>query len=174
MTILKNKPSLLSYESFIEVFQGVYEHSPWVAEQAWTEIDLSDEKGFFDDGFNLALIMKKIVDKSHKDKKLSLLNAHPDLAGKAALAGGVTRDSSNEQAGAGLDACSKEELSHFHYLNTAYKEKNEFPFIMAVKGATKKIILESFEARINNSVDDEFAFAMEEVHKIALFRLLEK
>lgn len=169
-----NKPSLLSYESFIEVFQGVYEHSPWVAERAWTEIGLVAEKVFFDDCSNFALVMRKIVDKSNKDKKLSLLNAHPDLAGKAALAGVLTKYSSNEQAGAGLDACSKEELSHFHYLNTAYKDKNGFPFIMAVKGATKKMILEGFEARISNSVDEEFAFAIEEVHKIALFRLQEK
>ncbi len=174
MSMLINKPSCLSREAFLEEFQGIYEHSPWVAQKAWSEIESADNKTFFDNCLELALVMRNIVDKSNYDSKLALLNAHPDLAGKIALAGELTKESANEQAGAGLDTCTEEELKHFHYLNSTYKVRNGFPFIMAVKGATKNVILDGFQTRINNNANEEFALAIEEVHKIALFRLQEK
>ncbi|MCZ2723012.1 2-oxo-4-hydroxy-4-carboxy-5-ureidoimidazoline decarboxylase [Marinomonas sp. 15G1-11] len=172
--ILLNKPSELSYEIFMDVFQGIYEHSTWVAEATWRAISTVEDRSVFDDVEYLSRTMQKIVDDSSKESKLALLNAHPDLAGKAALAGALTADSTNEQAGAGLDTCTENELALFHKLNSAYKEKNGFPFIMAVKGASKYAILDGFAKRIENDTETEFLHAVGEVHKIAFFRLQEK
>ena len=102
---------------------------------------------------------------------MELVRAHPDLAGKAALAGALTADSTAEQAGAGLDRCSPEELAEFHALNTAYKEKFGFPFIVAVKGLTRHDILEQFRRRLENDAATELATAFEQIHKIARLRL---
>ncbi|WP_191603045.1 2-oxo-4-hydroxy-4-carboxy-5-ureidoimidazoline decarboxylase [Marinomonas algicola] len=174
MKKLKNKPSELSYEGFIEVFRDVYEHSSWVAEAAWEFVQRADQKVFFDDIDAMANLLKEVVNNSRYERKLALLNAHPDLAGKAALSGSLTADSANEQAGAGLDSCTKDELARFHQLNTCYKQKNGFPFIMAVKGATKHQVLQGFDSRIKHDTDQEFLCAVSEVHKIAMFRLEDK
>ncbi|MEI8633028.1 2-oxo-4-hydroxy-4-carboxy-5-ureidoimidazoline decarboxylase [Vibrio sp. PP-XX7] len=115
--------------------------------------------------------MQTIVDQSSDIEKLTLLRAHPDLAGKAALSGALTDASQSEQAGAGLDQCSAQELARFLHLNERYRDKFGFPFIMAVKGATKAQILAGFEARMLNGWQAEFERALHEVHKIAGFRL---
>ena len=160
----------LNQADFISVFGGVYEHSSWVAEQAWQQKE-QHPQGYFDDIEKLKEVMKSIVDQSSDEQKLMLLRAHPDLAGKAALSGTLTNESKAEQAGAGLDQCSEEELAHFLQLNDAYRSKFGFPFIMAVKGATKEQILSGFEERTPNDLATEFNRAINEVHKIAGFRL---
>jgi 2-oxo-4-hydroxy-4-carboxy-5-ureidoimidazoline decarboxylase len=99
--------------------------------------------------------------------QLSLLRAHPDLATRAKL----TADSTTEQKGAGLDNLSAEEFARFTVLNNQYKEQNGFPFVFAVKGATKHQILESFEKRIHHSREEEFQVALQQVCKIIGFRL---
>ncbi|MGB0944668.1 MAG: 2-oxo-4-hydroxy-4-carboxy-5-ureidoimidazoline decarboxylase [Marinomonas sp.] len=174
MTILINKPSELSKDAFMAQFAGVYEHSDWVAELLWQQLEVSVEKQCFDTVDAIASQMKNIVDTASYDLKLALLRAHPDLAGKAALAGELTDDSTSEQAGVGLDELNEEEFQRFQHINDSYKTKFEFPFIMAVKGATKTQIFDGFDARIDNSVEVEFARAVNEVHKIAGFRLAEK
>ena len=112
-----------------------------------------------------------MIRKTENNTQLTLLRAHPDLGGKAALAGELTQSSSNEQAGAGLDQLTPPELKRFLALNMSYRDKFGFPFIMAVKGANKAQILAGFEARLPNNVDKEFRRALDEVHKIAGFRL---
>ena len=102
---------------------------------------------------------------------MDLICAHPDLAGKAALAGELTDASTSEQAGAGLDTLSKEEFDRFHRLNEAYKSKFGFPFILAVKGHDKHSILASFENRLENEQDDERIEALRQISEIARFRL---
>ncbi|WP_438466251.1 2-oxo-4-hydroxy-4-carboxy-5-ureidoimidazoline decarboxylase [Marinomonas sp. PE14-40] len=174
MTILINKPSELSKEDFMAQFAGVYEHSDWVAELLWQQLEVSVEKQCFDTVDAIAAQMRQIVDTASYDLKLALLRAHPDLAGKAALAGELTDDSTSEQAGVGLDELNEEEFQRFQHINDSYKTKFEFPFIMAVKGATKVQIFDGFDGRIDNSVEVEFARAVNEVHKIAGFRLAEK
>lgn len=174
MTILINKPSELSKEDFMTQFAGVYEHSDWVAELLWKQLEVSVEKQCFDTVDAIAAQMRQIVDTASYDLKLALLRAHPDLAGKAALAGELTDDSTSEQAGVGLDELNEEEFQRFQHINDSYKTKFEFPFIMAVKGATKVQIFDGFDVRIDNSVEVEFARAVNEVHKIAGFRLAEK
>jgi OHCU decarboxylase len=103
--------------------------------------------------------------------KLALIRAHPDLAGRAAIAGDLTASSRSEQSGAGLDQCTPEEYRRFHELNAAYKRKFGFPFILAVAGKGRHEILAAFEARVDNDRDREFDTAIAEINKIALRRL---
>ncbi|HCD84440.1 MAG TPA: 2-oxo-4-hydroxy-4-carboxy-5-ureidoimidazoline decarboxylase, partial [Agrobacterium sp.] len=104
-------------------------------------------------------------------ERLGVLRAHPDLAGKLAIAGELTADSRNEQAGAGLDRLSPQEHARFTELNSAYTQKFGFPFIIAVKGLNRHDILSAFEARIDNDAATEFATATAQVEKIAWLRL---
>ena len=105
------------------------------------------------------------------ERQLELIRAHPDLAGKAARAGTLTADSEREQAGAGLDRLSEAEYERFHTLNEAYREKFDFPFIIAVKGRDKQSILEAFEFRLRNSQEAEKRRALDEIAQIVRFRL---
>merc|ERR550537_1813692 len=117
--------------------------------------------------------MMAVVDNAEEEVKLALLRAHPDLAGKAALAGDVTAESSEEQARAGLSKCTAEELQRFTTLNDDYRKKFGFPFILAVRNATKRAILTAFERRLKNDVAAERTECLMQVHKIAYMRLLE-
>jgi 2-oxo-4-hydroxy-4-carboxy-5-ureidoimidazoline decarboxylase len=154
----------LDLEPFVETLGGIFEHSPWIAELAW-------HKKPFASLAELHLAMCDVVRRAKVHQQLELIQAHPDLAGRAALAGDLTDSSKLEQAGAGLDRLTREEYQRFHTLNNAYKEKFNFPFILAVKGHTKESILKSFEERLPNSLDAEKARALEEIYKIAGFRL---
>ena len=157
----------LNKAEIINLLGSIYEHSSWVAEVLFSQgITCQDN----DVGF-LAQRMKKIVDASSEELKLNLLKAHPELAGKLAISGNLTKDSTAEQASAGLDQCSKAEFSEFSKLNFEYTKKFGHPFIIAVKGLTRSEILTSFKERINNDGQKEFETALAEVHKIALLRL---
>lgn len=152
---------------FIEKFGGVFEHSPFVAERAYDAglifVPLR-AKGLHD-------AMVSVFRKASQEERLGVLRAHPDLAGKLAIAGGLTEDSRQEQAGAGLDRLSPTEHARFTELNDAYTEKFGFPFIIAVKGLNKDDILAAFEKRIHNGTEEEFATAATQVERIALLRL---
>lgn len=152
-------------EAFVEMFGGVYEHSPWVARQAFKEGIESLEPGW------LAIAFARQVDGAADERKLALIRAHPDLAGRAAVRGELTAASSAEQSGAGIDQCSPEEFARFAALNQDYRARFGFPFIMAVKGSNRHAILEAFAARVGNGYEAEFATAIGEIHKIARFRL---
>jgi OHCU decarboxylase len=153
---------------FIEKFGGVFEHSPFIAERAYDGglvfVPLTAK------GVHAALV--SVFRKAGREERLGVLRAHPDLAGRLAIAGELTEDSKREQAGAGLDQLSAEEHARFTELNTAYTEKFGFPFIIAVKGLGKQDILAAFEKRIHNSVEEEFETAAAQVERIALLRLL--
>ena len=157
----------LNQAEIVSLLGGIYEHSPWVAEILFTQGITSQDN----DLYFLADRMKKIVDASSEKIKLSLLQAHPELAGKLAISGNLTKDSTAEQASAGLDQCSKEEFAEFSKLNFEYTKKFGHPFIIAVKDLTRAEILTSFKERINNGNQTEFETAITEVHKIAFLRL---
>ncbi len=161
------KPSTLDRTAFVEAFADIYEHSPWVAERAY---DLGLDASV-DQVEGLHQRMSDILLSADHARQLALVNAHPDLAGKAAIQGELTAASTNEQAGAGIHQCTAEEFQRFTELNDAYKAKFKFPFIMAVKGSDRHQILAAFETRIHNSVETEFRCALEQINKIALFRL---
>lgn len=150
---------------FISRYGGVYEHSPWVAEQA------AAVAAGIDDPKRIAEIMADCVDNADVDRQLELIRAHPDLASRARIAGELTAASTAEQASAGLDRCSKVEYERFEALNDAYKEKFGFPFVMAVRDSSCKEILEVFSRRLKNDYDVEFETALAEIHTIARLRL---
>ncbi|MDX5373777.1 MAG: 2-oxo-4-hydroxy-4-carboxy-5-ureidoimidazoline decarboxylase [Pseudomonadaceae bacterium] len=160
-------PSSLSRDAFVAAFAEIYEHSPWVAERAY-DLGLDAQIDQID---GLHQRMADILLSASRDLQLALINAHPDLAGKAAIRGELTASSTSEQAGAGIHECTAEEFARFTELNDAYKAKFGFPFIKAVKGSNRHQILAAFEERIHNSPEQEFATALAEINKIALFRL---
>lgn len=145
---------------FIDAFGDVAEHSPWVAEEAWFKQPFADRNGLIR-AFEVALRG------ASQDAKLALIRAHPDLATRARL----TADSSGEQAGAGLDRLGADEFKRFTRLNETYKARFGFPFIFAVKGATKGQILQAFEDRITHSPEIEFETALAQIARIFRFRL---
>ena len=160
-------PSQLSRDAFVAAFADIYEHSPWVAEKAY---DLGADSSL-DDIQSLHARMADLLLSADHATQLALINAHPDLAGKAAVRGELTQASTSEQSGAGIHECTAEEFQRFTELNDAYKAKFAFPFIMAVKGSNRHQILAAFEERIHNSKEAEFTRALAEINKIALFRL---
>jgi OHCU decarboxylase len=165
--VFKRPPSGLDRAEFVTMYGRVYEHSPWIAETAWS-MGLKAEHDTVE-GLHRALV--EIVEAAPRERELALLRAHPDLGGRLAMRGELTAESSTEQASAGLDKCSPEEFRRFTELNDNYKAKFPFPFIMAVKGRSRGEILEAFERRIQHGEDVEFRTALSEVHKIALLRL---
>ncbi len=163
------KPSRLTRTLFVERFAGVYEHSPWVAEATYDEGLTASE----DAAEGLERKMAAAMAKGSEALKRALILAHPDLAGRLALARQLTADSSKEQAGAGLDRLGAEELARFGALNDAYRAEFGFPFIMAVKGKSKDEIAAAFAARLDNDPATEFATALIEIDRIAKLRLAE-
>jgi OHCU decarboxylase len=158
---------MLDRSDFISSFGGVFEHSPFIAERAFDAGLVA--KPLTASGVHAALTEKFRA--ASPAERLGVLRAHPDLAGKLAIAGELTEDSRKEQAGAGLDRLSPDEHQRFTALNSAYTEKFGFPFIIAVKGLTKNDILSAFETRIGNGREQEFDTACAQVEKIARLRL---
>ena len=163
------KPSRLTRALFVERFGGVYEHSPWVAEAAF-DAGLGPQD---DDADGLARAMARAMAAGGETAKRALINAHPDLAGKLALAGRLTVESTGEQASAGLDRLSPEARAQFTALNEAYRARFDFPFIMAVKGKTTDEILAALNRRLSHDPGQEFATALEQIDLIAALRLRE-
>ena len=157
----------MTQNEFVEFFGGVYEHSPWIPKYAWHN-GLNEQHNTPE---GLSEIMMEVVANADNIKILALINAHPDLAGKAAIDGELTEESTSEQSGAGIDQCNTEEFEKFQYYNNAYKEKFGFPFIMAVKGSNRHQILDAFDVRIENDEETELKQAVSEINKIAQFRL---
>ena len=156
--------STLSQADFVASLSGVFEHSPWVAAGAYSARPFSS----LDD---LHRAMCRVVSEATTKAQLELIRAHPDLAGKAALAGELTAASSFEQAGAGLDRLTEAEYRRFHDLNDRYRARFGFPFILAVKGHSKTSILAAFETRLANSPEAERGEALAQIYQIAHFRL---
>ena len=151
----------LGAKAFMATFGDVAEHSPWVAEAA-------EEMRPFQDRDAIVAAFEQVLRAAGRAAKLALIRAHPDLATKAQS---IADDSRREQAGAGLDALSPQEFSRFEALNKSYRERFGFPFILAVRGATKADILASFEERLGNSPDTEFELALDEIARIFRFRI---
>lgn len=154
-------------QEFVSLFGGIYEHSAWIAEKLWDD-GLTSEHQQLE---VLANDLAAIVNNSTPQQKLDLIIAHPDLAGRAAQQETLTQESTAEQAGAGIDQCTAEEFTLFTDYNDQYKAKFNFPFIMAVKGSNRHLILAAFKERLDNDYRTEFDRAVSEIHKIARFRL---
>jgi 2-oxo-4-hydroxy-4-carboxy-5-ureidoimidazoline decarboxylase len=150
----------LDRDAFVAAVGWVFEHSPWVAGRAW-------ERRPFE---SLAALHRAMVDsvcRATAEEQLALIRAHPDLGARARM----TAASEGEQAGAGLDRLNAAEFERLTRLNRAYREKFGFPFIYAVKGGGKQQILEALERRLAGSPESERAIALDEIYRIAQFRL---
>ena len=165
--IKKTIPSELSQAEFLSIFGGVFEKSNWIAE-ALFDLGISSK---YDNANNLHNAMIKIFRASSDKKKLNVLLAHPNLAGKLAQRGELTKESQSEQKSAGLDQLTSDEFVEFQNLNSRYMNKYGFPFIIAVKGLTKLEILSEFRKRVNNTNEAEFHTACLQVEKIAYIRI---
>ncbi len=145
---------------FTAAFGDVAEHSPWVARIVSSLRPFATREAMVE-------AFTATVRGAAREAQLALIRAHPDLAAKAK----ITEDSTREQAGAGLDKLSPGEFARFTGLNGRYKVKFGFPFIFAVKGATKDQILASFAERLNHGTQEEFATALKQVCRIFRFRI---
>ena len=160
-----NKIEKLSETKFIEVFGNIFENASWVSKKLYGQRPF---KNFQD----LSKKMISIFENANDQDKLKILNAHPDLADKTKI-GSLTPDSNEEQNNAGLDRCTKEEFNQFKILNSEYKNKFGFPFILAVKGRQKSEILLNFKKRILFNKKTEFNEGVVQVVQIANLRLVE-
>jgi 2-oxo-4-hydroxy-4-carboxy-5-ureidoimidazoline decarboxylase len=153
-----------SQARFVELLGAIFEHSPWVAELAYPERPFASRH-------QLHQVMAAAVKTAPEVQRMALLCHHPELAGREADAGTLTDDSKREQAGAGLDQCTADELLTINSLNQAYRAKFEFPFIIAVTGLDKFQIIAAMQTRLGNSSALEFDTAIGEVEKIARIRI---
>ena len=149
---------------FVACLGGIYEHSPWVAEQAAGERPFSSRE-------HLADRMRSAVETASVTAKLALIRAHPDLAGKLARAGALSPESTREQAGLGLDRLSDAEFERFSDLNRRYRERFGFPFVVCVRLTDKPGILAAFERRLEHDIAAEMTEALRQIHHIARLRL---
>ncbi len=154
----------MSDDEFVKTLGGIYEHSPWVAERVLISRP-------FERMETLRRAMLAVVDAASDLEKLTLIQAHPDLAGKLARAGALTDFSTNEQAGLGLDRLSSEAYEIFSARNEAYREQFGFPFIICARLTTQQGVLDAFERRMGNSRQAEMAEALRQIHEIARLRL---
>jgi len=149
---------------FVQVLGGIYEHSPWFAEAAAKQRPFANVA-------ELAAALRGAVDAAGEEAQVKLVRAHPELAGRAAVRGELTAESTREQAGAGLDQCTAEEFQRLQDLNAAYNRKFGFPFILAVRGYDRHGIIDAFARRIENEPAVELQTCINQIHRIAQFRL---
>jgi 2-oxo-4-hydroxy-4-carboxy-5-ureidoimidazoline decarboxylase len=154
----------MSQEEFTAALGAIYEHSPWVAQRAAAKRPFRDLQ-------QLQEAMADEVRSASEEERLQLIRAHPELAGKAAVRGELTAESTREQKGAGLDQCSPEEFAQLQELNRRYNEKFGFPFVIAVKGHDRQSIIRHLSNRLANERAAEAGECIEQIIKIGGFRL---
>lgn len=154
----------LTTVEFIGRFGGVYEHSSWVAGQ------VADRRPFKTRDA-LVAAMRAAVDAASDVRKLELIQAHPDLAGKLARAGKLTAESTGEQSGLGLDRLSDTEYARFSELNERYRARFGFPFIICARMTTREGVVAAFEERLGHDTETEIAEALHQIHHIARLRI---
>jgi OHCU decarboxylase len=147
-------------EPFVGALGWIFEASPWVAERAWIHRPFPSL-----DALHAAMV--ESVERAAPGEQLTLLRAHPDLGARAR----ISRASQAEQSGAGLDQLTPDEFDRLTGLNAAYRARFEFPFLYAVKGSTKHDILRALDQRLGQSRETEYAEALQQVYRIARFRL---
>jgi len=154
----------LERRGFLAALGDIYEHSPWVAEAAYAARPFASLEA-------LHAVMAGAVRQAGDAARLALVRAHPDLAGKAARAGTLTRASTAEQLDAGLDRMSESEFARFERLNQAYRAKFDFPFVICVRRHSRDSILQQLERRLHHDATVELAAALAEIDRIAALRL---
>ncbi len=158
--------STLDQETFTSMLGSIFEHSPWVAEQTWPHRPFTSI-----DALHACMVAQ--VDQAPSAQQLSLINAHPELAGRLAAEGKLTRASTAEQQGAGLDQCSAQELAQLNELNRLYRDKFGIPFIIAVKGLDRHQIIQAMQQRLSGTPQQAIDESLAQIARIAAFRLHE-
>ena len=153
-------------EQFVAAVGFAFEDSPWIAERAW-------ESRPFDSVMSLHSRMVGVIGSAPRERQVALIAAHPDLAGRVAREGRLTAASTAEQAAAGLDRLTTDEIARFDRLNAAYRSKFSFPFVICAREHDKASLLQNLEHRTANDRDAEIATALAEIAKIARLRLNE-
>ncbi len=151
-------------DDFVAVAGPLYEHSPWIAAAAWRDRPFADRAA-------LHAALQRAVNEAPEAAQLALIRAHPDLAGKLARAGTLEAFSTGEQKGLGLDRLPDALFERFDRLNTAYRERFGFPFVIAVRAQTRDSVLAAFETRLVHDPKTERRTALAEIGRIAWFRL---
>jgi 2-oxo-4-hydroxy-4-carboxy-5-ureidoimidazoline decarboxylase len=154
----------LDAETFVQIIGPVFEGSPWIAQRAWDRRPFSS----FD---NLHRVLCQTVREASEAEKLKLIQAHPDLARRAAKTSSLTAESAREQADAGLTTLMAEETALFSSYNRRYSEKFGFPFVICARRNRKEAILQELGSRLNHSREQEIQTALNEIFKIAELRL---
>ena len=161
---LLNNLNSLSRDDFVRVIGPAFEQSPWIAEVTWKKRPFASVE-------QLHEALCQTVQNADEEKQLELIRAHPDLVGRAAREGTLTRESTAEQASAGLNNLSPAEMELFRKQNAAYRERFGFPFIICARLNGKEAILEAFRIRLDHSRPQEIGAALDEIFKIASWRL---
>jgi allantoate deiminase/N-carbamoyl-L-amino-acid hydrolase len=156
----------LPSEEFVSALRGIFERSPWVPERVASLRP-------FDSLLSLQEAMCDAVMQADVSEQLALIRAHPELAGRAAVRGELTPESTREQRAAGLSACTPEELARIQALNAQYSKTFEFPFVLAVKGHTPASVIAELEERVTHSLESEREVALRQIGRIAGFRLMD-
>jgi 2-oxo-4-hydroxy-4-carboxy-5-ureidoimidazoline decarboxylase len=151
-------------DAFAAALGGVFEHSPWIAKRAFHVRPFASVEA-------LHAAMTQEMRSASRDEQLALIRAHPELAGRAMVRNELTADSTKEQSGAGLTACSPDEYAKLVDLNARYGAKFGFPFILAVRDYDRAGVIGEFARRVERDVDTEFAEALAQIGKITRFRL---
>lgn len=154
-------------DGFVAALGSLFEHSPWVAEETYGQRP-------FRDAAHLYRALCTTMQGAPAERRLALIRAHPDLAGRLARRGELTPESAREQAAAGLDRLAEAERDALEELNTAYRERFGFPFVICARLNDLGSIRAAMEARLSNSAEAEHAAALAEIEKIAWLRLTDK
>jgi 2-oxo-4-hydroxy-4-carboxy-5-ureidoimidazoline decarboxylase len=153
-----------SRSDFVAALANIFEYSPWIAEQAASARPFAGVKALFE-------AMTAAVDHAPSERRVALIKAHPDLANKTQRAAGLTTESNAEQNSAGLDRLSDAEYEAFERVNSAYRAKFGFPYIVCVRRHTRDSILRDFERRLPNDAHTETEKSIEEICRIAALRV---
>lgn len=156
-----------SEEAFVMRFGDLYEHSPWIAREAWKSRPFADAEAFL-------AVTSDIVRRAGRERQLELVRAHPELARKFGVDPDLERLSASEQAGAGLDRLSEDEFVEFRALNDSYRERFGMPFVICVRKATKPVIRAEIRRRLMQSPEAELQEALRQIGQIAALRLKDK
>ena len=156
--------NILDKDVFIHTLAGLFEGPPWIIAQAWSSRPFTSVEQLYQ-------TLCSIMYHAPIEQQIALLNAHPDLVGRAALAGTLTPASTNEQASAGLDHLTAEEITTFQYLNQAYRDQFGFPFVICARENKKASILDGFATRLQHTREQEIEIALGEVAKICALRV---
>ena len=154
----------LDQPAFVARLGALFEDSPWIAAFAWHTRPFASRDALYQ-------ALCQIMYGASEERQLALIQAHPDLVGRAALAGTLTTESTREQAAAGLDHLSPDEIATFSRLNAAYRERFDFPFVICARENKKASILGGFQTRLKHSQSEEIQIALGEIAKIARLRL---